>query len=182
MAVLMNFQYLVAVIAAISSEVHGGIALSHEVDGEVGVLAEEVADEVARLVLALHLDLHLPLQDHLLHMGGRLIPKLISLDFCAIGHRPSTPGARDSTKEEGDDAGLARDVHSEPGARGDVLHEALHPPGPLEEGQELLALLQLAGHVAHPVRGCVLLVMQTLPSLLSLLLCLQKLVIPEQVT
>ena len=69
-------SYLVAVIAAISSEVHGGIALSHEVDREVGVLAEEVADEVARLVLALHLDLHLPLQDHLVLLGVTLDNKL----------------------------------------------------------------------------------------------------------
>ena len=161
---------------------HGGVALGDEVDGEVRVLAEEVTDEVTRLVLALHLDLHLPLQDHLLHVGRCLVSKLISLHLRSVGHRPPAPGAGDPTKEEGDDASLTRDVHSEPGAGGNILDEALHPPGPLEEGQELLALLQLAGHVAHPVRRRVLLVVQSLSSLLRLLLCLQKLVVPEQVT
>ena len=151
--VLGNFVYsalyLVAVIATICSEVHGGIALGDEVDGEVGVLAEEVANEVARLVLRLHLDLHLPLQDHLLHMCCSLITELVGLDFGSVGHRPPTPGTGDSTKEEGDDASLARNVHAESGARSDILDKALHPSGPLEEGQELLALLQLASHVAH---------------------------------
>merc|ERR1719234_2457462 len=110
-------------------------------------------------------------------MGRSLVAKLISFDFGTVGHSPSSPGARDPAQEEGDDAGLARDVHSEPGSGGDVLYEALHPTGPLKERQELLALLQLASHVAHPVRRRVLLVVQTLSSLLSLLLGLQKLII-----
>merc|ERR1719234_2838828 len=110
-------------------------------------------------------------------MGRCLVAELISLHFGPVGHSPSSPGARDPAQEEGDDAGLARDVHSEPGTGGNVLYEALHPAGPLQERQELLALLQLASHVAHPVRWCVLLVMQSLSSLLSLLLGLQKLVV-----
>merc|ERR1719175_543218 len=177
LSIVLRILALVAVIATICSAVHGGIALGDEVDGEVGVLAEEVANEIARLVLRLHFDLHLPLQDHLLHVCRSLVAELVSLDFGSVRHRPPAPGTGDSTKEEGDDASLARNVHAESGARGDILDQALHPSGPLEEGQELLALLQLASHVTHPVRRRVLLVMQTLPSLLCLLLRLQKLIV-----
>ena len=108
------YANLVAIIAAVSSEVHGSIALSHQVDREVLIFTEEVANEIASLVLALHLDLHLPLQDHLLHMERRLIAKLLSLNFASVGHLSPTPGAGDATQEECDDASLPWDVHSEP--------------------------------------------------------------------
>merc|ERR1719234_2817914 len=58
-------------------------------------------------------------------MGRSLVAKLISLDFSTVGHSPSSPGARDTAQQEGDDAGLTRDVHSEPGSGGNVLYEAL---------------------------------------------------------
>ena len=147
---------------------HACIALCYQVDREVLVLAEEVADEVASLVLTLHLReilcsgileeiepaaphlyLDLPLENHLLDMERRLISELLRLDFAPIGHLPAAPRARDASQQEGDDASLAGNVDAEPRTGGDVLDEALHLASPLEERQELLALLQLACHVAH---------------------------------
>ena len=147
---------------------HACVALCYQVDREVLVLAEEVADEVASLVLTLHLReilcsgileeiepaaphlyLDLPLENHLLDMKRRLISKLLRLDFAPVRHLPAAPRARDASQQEGDDASLARNVDAEPRTGGNVLDEALHLASPLEERQELLALLQLACHVAH---------------------------------
>merc|ERR1719447_2443421 len=175
--VVLRVLDLVAIVAAISSEVHACVALCHQVDREVLVLAEEVADEVASFVLTLHLYLDFPLENHLLDMERRLISELLRLDFASVGHLPAAPRARDASQQERDDASLAGNVDAEPRTRGNVLDEALHLAGPLEERQELLALLQLACHVAHPVSWSVLLVVQALPCFLSLLLCLQKLVV-----
>ena len=161
-------SHLVAIVATISGEVHGCVALCHQVDREVLVLAEEVADEVASLVLTLHLReilrskvfketeptaphlyLDLPLENHLLDMERRLISELLRLDFASVGHLPAAPRARDASQQERDDASLAGNVDAEPRTGGNVLDEALHLASPLQERQELLALLQLACHVAH---------------------------------
>ena len=64
-------------------------------------------------------------------------------------------------------------IFSLPAAGGHELNKSLHPTRPLQEGQKLLALGHVSGHVGHPVSWSVLLVMQTLPTLHSLLLSLQ---------
>jgi len=121
---LKNGPSVVGLVSCASDE-RVGEPFFDERQRDVRVFAEQPADEVSALVHGFDLDVDLPLHDQFLDEAHGLIAEGLRLGDRSAGHCAASARTLDSGEEEGDDAGLPRNVKTEPGTGRNEFNDGL---------------------------------------------------------